>query len=91
MEANKAAIKAMLVNRVGDVGLVLAMLIAWGSFGCVGFAPLFNIAGIISEKSITLLCFFLFIGAAGKSAQFGLHTWLPDAMEGRVGPSSLSN
>jgi len=91
VEANKAAIKAMLVNRVGDVGLVLAMLVAWGDFGCVGFDSLFNLVGTISEKNTTLMCLFLFIGAVGKSAQFGLHTWLPDAMEGGTGPFGLSN
>ena len=75
----------MLVNRVGDMGLVLAMLTIWDHFGCLGFASLFNSVGISPENSIILICFFIFIGAVGKSAQFGLHTWLPDAMEGGGG------
>lgn len=91
IEANRAAIKAMLVNRVGDMGLVLAMLTIWDQFGCLGFASLFNTVGLSSGNSIILICLFLFIGAVGKSAQLGLHTWLPDAMEGGVGPSCSSN
>ena len=82
IEANRAAIKAMLVNRVGDIGFVLAMLAIWDQFGCLDFVSLFNIVGRSPSDSITFICLFLFIGAVGKSAQLGLHTWLPDAMEG---------
>ena len=82
IEANRAAIKAMLVNRVGDIGFVLAMLAIWDQFGCLDFVSLFNIVGRSPSDSITVICLFLFIGAVGKSAQLGLHTWLPDAMEG---------
>ncbi len=82
IEANKAAIKAMLVNRVGDIGFVLAMLIIWDEFGCLDFSSTFNTATFYPSNNITFICLFLFIGAVGKSAQLGLHTWLPDAMEG---------
>nr|YP_009724570.1 NADH dehydrogenase subunit 5 [Diadumene lineata]QDX17609.1 NADH dehydrogenase subunit 5 [Diadumene lineata] len=82
IEANKAAIKAMLVNRVGDIGFVLAMLAIWDQYGCLDFASLFNIVALAPSDNTTLICLFLFIGAVGKSAQLGLHTWLPDAMEG---------
>nr|YP_010868419.1 NADH dehydrogenase subunit 5 [Epizoanthus rinbou]WGU19913.1 NADH dehydrogenase subunit 5 [Epizoanthus rinbou] len=94
IEANKAAIKAMLVNRVGDIGLVLAMFAIWEEFGSLDFSSVFNTAAIAAEGPsteghITLICLFLFIGAVGKSAQLGLHTWLPDAMEGPTPVSAL--
>lgn len=83
IEANKAAIKAMLVNRVGDVGLVLAMFAIWDVFGTLDFSTVFAAAeATLDEQTATLIGIFLFIGAVGKSAQLGLHTWLPDAMEG---------
>jgi NADH:ubiquinone oxidoreductase subunit 5 (subunit L)/multisubunit Na+/H+ antiporter MnhA subunit len=72
----------MLVNRVGDIGFVLAMLAIWDQFGCLDFASTFNTVALYPSENITLICLFLFIGAVGKSAQLGLHTWLPDAMEG---------
>lgn len=72
----------MLVNRVGDIGLVLAMFAIWEEFGSLDFSSVFNAAPVAAESHITLICLFLFIGAVGKSAQLGLHTWLPDAMEG---------
>nr|URF19448.1 NADH dehydrogenase subunit 5 [Galatheanthemum sp. MT-2020] len=89
IEANKAAIKAMLVNRVGDIGFVLAMLAIWDQFGCLDFASVFNIVALSPSDNTTLICLFLFIGAVGKSAQLGLHTWLPDAMEGPTPVSAL--
>nr|YP_009160776.1 NADH dehydrogenase subunit 5 [Myriopathes japonica]AGN48525.1 NADH dehydrogenase subunit 5 [Myriopathes japonica] len=90
IEANKAAIKAMLVNRVGDIGLVLAMFAIWGQFGALDFSSTFNLAPTLtSSNNITLICLLLFIGAVGKSAQLGLHTWLPDAMEGPTPVSAL--
>nr|YP_008593260.1 NADH dehydrogenase subunit 5 [Bolocera tuediae]APD28324.1 NADH dehydrogenase subunit 5 [Bolocera sp. BZ-2016]CDG50874.1 NADH dehydrogenase subunit 5 [Bolocera tuediae] len=89
IEANKAAIKAMLVNRVGDIGFVLAMLAIWDQFGCLDFASIFNTVALFPSNNTTLICLFLFIGAVGKSAQLGLHTWLPDAMEGPTPVSAL--
>nr|QJS34504.1 NADH dehydrogenase subunit 5 [Leiopathes cf. glaberrima NB-2020]QJS34518.1 NADH dehydrogenase subunit 5 [Leiopathes expansa]QJS34532.1 NADH dehydrogenase subunit 5 [Leiopathes montana]WQH63094.1 NADH dehydrogenase subunit 5 [Leiopathes sp.] len=90
IEANKAAIKAMLVNRVGDIGLVLAMFVIWDQFGSLDFSSTFNMAAApTSSNNITLICLLLFVGAVGKSAQLGLHTWLPDAMEGPTPVSAL--
>ncbi|BFJ44961.1 NADH dehydrogenase subunit 5 (mitochondrion) [Fimbriaphyllia ancora] len=84
VEANKAAIKAMLVNRVGDMGLILAMFGILDRFGSLEFSSVFNMVVVSAQSSdITLICLLLFIGAVGKSAQLGLHTWLPDAMEGK--------
>nr|YP_010128072.1 NADH dehydrogenase subunit 5 [Gardineria hawaiiensis]QPP20599.1 NADH dehydrogenase subunit 5 [Gardineria hawaiiensis] len=90
VEANKAAIKAMLVNRVGDIGLVLAMFAILDHFGSLEFSSAFNMVVVSTpSRNITLICLLLFVGAAGKSAQLGLHTWLPDAMEGPTPVSAL--
>nr|YP_001648606.1 NADH dehydrogenase subunit 5 [Halisarca dujardinii]ABW76598.1 NADH dehydrogenase subunit 5 [Halisarca dujardinii] len=88
IKANKAAIKAMLVNRVGDIGLVLAMFLILREFGSLEFSIINNLLVIGSESS-NIICFLLFVGAIGKSAQLGLHTWLPDAMEGPTPVSAL--
>jgi len=99
IQANKAAIKAMLVNRVGDVGLALGIFVFFYFFQSVDFSTLFALAPLFKDVTfnflgidfniITLGTFFLFIGAVGKSAQLGLHTWLPDAMEGPTPVSAL--
>ena len=91
MKANKAAIKAMLVNRVGDMGLVLAMLMIFKEFGALDFTTVNGllVSPVAEEKKVTIICILLFIGAVGKSAQLGLHTWLPDAMEGPTPVSAL--
>ena len=99
LQANKAAIKAMLVNRVGDIGLVLAILVAVLVFKSVNYSLIFTVCPLYTNTflnflnfsflSIDLLAFFLFFGAVGKSAQLGLHTWLPDAMEGPTPVSAL--
>ena len=94
LQANKAAIKAMLVNRVGDFGLALGIMACFSIFQTVDFSTIFACASTYAEPTymflfcdtkyhaITVICILLFIGAVGKSAQIGLHTWLPDAMEG---------
>ena len=97
--ANNAAIKAFIVNRVGDFGLAIGIFIIFFYFGTINFQEVFNLAPQFLEKKlvffglesslITLICVFLFIGAMGKSAQFLLHTWLPDAMEGPTPVSAL--
>ena len=97
--ANAAAIKAFLVNRVGDFGLSLGILAIFLVFGTVEFDAVFaavpNQVGNEFEflgyhlDVITTICLLLFIGAMGKSAQLGLHTWLPDAMEGPTPVSAL--
>ncbi len=97
--ANAAAIKAFVVNRVGDFGFALGIMTVFWAFGSIEFAKIFPVVathtGVIwtfagqSFHLIDLACALLFIGAMGKSAQFFLHTWLPDAMEGPTPVSAL--
>jgi len=99
IQANKAAIKAMLVNRVGDFALLLAIFSIYCIFNTLDYdivftlVPLFvdyNIViGTLQFPVIDVICILLFIGCMGKSAQLGLHTWLPDAMEGPTPVSAL--
>ena len=91
IKANKAAIKAMLMNRVGDVGLVLAMIIILRDFGSLNFSSILGSLEVLelSNGEMTVISLLLFLGAVGKSAQLGLHTWLPDAMEGPTPVSAL--
>lgn len=99
IQANKAAIKAMLMNRVGDFALALAIFLSFYLFSTVDYSVIFSLVpnfvnhtlNILNFKinAIELLCFLLFFGAVGKSAQLGLHTWLPDAMEGPTPVSAL--
>jgi NADH-quinone oxidoreductase subunit L len=97
--ANAAAIKAFIVNRVGDFGFALGIFATFYVFGAVQFDTVF--AAVPAQAATTIdflgmrvstmdtLCILLFIGAMGKSAQIGLHTWLPDAMEGPTPVSAL--
>ena len=97
--ANKAAIKAFLVNRIGDFGLAIGVFLIFLYFGTLNYEEVFQQVSKFSNKEInflgfdsnliTLISLFLFIGAMGKSAQFFLHTWLPDAMEGPTPVSHL--
>jgi NADH-quinone oxidoreductase subunit L len=97
--ANNAAMKAFIVNRVGDFGLAIGIFLIFFYFGTINFKEVFDLAPQFLDKNlmffgfesslITLICLFLFIGAMGKSAQFLLHTWLPDAMEGPTPVSAL--
>ena len=97
--ANAAAMKAFIVNRVGDFGFSLGIFLVFVLFGSVGFDAIFPRAGELVNQSfrflgydwnaLTLTCLLLFMGAMGKSAQFLLHTWLPDAMEGPTPVSAL--
>jgi len=97
--ANDAAIKAFIVNRVGDFGFSLGIFAVFVIFGSLDFSTVFGMApGAVGTTinflgwqvpSLTLACILLFIGAMGKSAQLGLHTWLPDAMEGPTPVSAL--
>ncbi len=91
IKANKAAIKAMLINRVGDLGLIIALVMIYKEFGTLDFSIISSLLVIldINKNSLTVICLLLFIGAIGKSAQLGLHTWLPDAMEGPTPVSAL--
>ena len=98
-EANAAAIKAFVVNRVGDFGFALGIFAVFMLTGAVDFDTVFAQAPALAGKTIhffgwhvdalTLICLLLFMGAMGKSAQFLLHTWLPDAMEGPTPVSAL--
>jgi NADH-quinone oxidoreductase subunit L len=97
--ANAAAIKAFVVNRVGDFGFALGIFLIFYLFGTVNYTEVFELIPQSLEKdlsflginfnSINLICILLFIGAMGKSAQIFLHTWLPDAMEGPTPVSAL--
>ncbi len=97
--ANSAAIKAFLVNRVGDFGLALGIFLIFYLFGTVNYSEVFElIPSVIDKKllflgieikAIDLICLLLLVGAMGKSAQILLHTWLPDAMEGPTPVSAL--
>ncbi|MDB3873152.1 NADH-quinone oxidoreductase subunit L [Pelagibacteraceae bacterium] len=97
--ANAAAIKAFVVNRVGDFGLAIGIFLIYKYTGSLNFSEVFqSIPSLVDKKInfigiegniITFICVFLFIGAMGKSAQLFLHTWLPDAMEGPTPVSAL--
>ena len=97
--ANAAAIKAFIVNRVGDFGFALGIMAIFFVFGSLDFTTVFEAAKTHAGKTfefagyqvdiLTTICLLLFMGAMGKSAQFLLHTWLPDAMEGPTPVSAL--
>lgn len=97
--ASAAAIKAFIVNRVGDIGLALGIFLIFHKLGSVTYSEIFaSITTLVGNKTIilggefdtiTLICCLIFIGCMGKSAQLGLHTWLPDAMEGPTPVSAL--
>jgi NADH-quinone oxidoreductase subunit L len=87
--AATAAKKAFLMNRVGDVGLVLAIFVIWRSLGTVRFSEVFARAGELSGPTLLAITLLLLLGACGKSGQFPLQAWLPDAMEGPTPVSAL--
>jgi NADH-quinone oxidoreductase subunit L len=87
--AATAAKKAFVTNRVGDVGLSLAVVLVFATFGTVSFSEVFARAGSLSSGTATAICLLLLLGACAKSAQFPLHVWLPDAMEGPTPASAL--
>ena len=99
LQASKASIKAMLMNRVGDIGLALGIMGIYSQCQTVNFACAFACAPKLAETTftfctmevdvLTTICILLFIGSIGKSAQLGFHTWLPDAMEGPTPVSAL--
>jgi NADH-quinone oxidoreductase subunit L len=97
--ANDAAIKAFVVNRIGDFGFALGIMTVFWAFGTIQFAEIFPQVAANADRAwafagqsfrlMDLACALLFVGAMGKSAQFFLHTWLPDAMEGPTPVSAL--
>jgi NADH-quinone oxidoreductase subunit L len=89
--AARAAMKAFLVTRLGDLGLLLAIILIWTKTGTfdIGEIQELAVAGAISVNVLTVFALGVFAGAAGKSAQFPLHVWLPDAMEGPTPVSAL--
>jgi len=97
--ANAAAIKAFIVNRVGDFGFAIGIFLIFFFYGTVNYNEVFQQTPLLLQKEIiflgiefnliTLICLLLFFGAMGKSAQILLHTWLPDAMEGPTPVSAL--
>nr|YP_010199528.1 NADH dehydrogenase subunit 5 [Gracilaria baiana]UAD89386.1 NADH dehydrogenase subunit 5 [Gracilaria baiana] len=99
LAANQSAIKALVVNRIGDFGLSLGILTVFYIFQSVDYFIIFSLSPLFSNyyfnfgginiSGLTLIGVFLFVGAVGKSAQLGLHTWLPDAMEGPTPVSAL--
>lgn len=99
IQANKSAMKAIIVNRFGDFGIYFFLLIIYFFFRSFDFSIVFSSMPFLLNKEIyflnaniavvDFLSFFVFLGAAGKSAQIGLHTWLPDAMEGPTPVSAL--
>lgn len=102
IQANKAAIKAMLMNRIGDIGFLIGVSLTFALFKTVDFSALNHLASVVSQHHpywiswnginicyLDAICFFFLIGVVGKSAQLGLHTWLPAAMEGPTPVSAL--
>lgn len=99
VQANKAALKAMILNRVADVLFLLAILLILVTFKTLDFLVVFQLVPLVAPEKIfflgmvlgklDLIGFFLLLGAVGKSAQLGLHLWLPDAMEGPTPVSAL--
>jgi NADH-ubiquinone oxidoreductase chain 5 len=104
IQANKAAMKAMIVNRIGDWGFALGIIGVFYLFKSVEYSTIFAMVPLMSvtenvisidsltlsgSTMLTIVSLFLFVGAVGKSAQIGLHTWLPDAMEGPTPVSAL--
>ncbi len=99
IQANKAAMKALIINRIGDFGLSLGIASLFLQFSSLDFPVIFALVPYLYEETfifltfeinkITLSSLLIFIGAIGKSAQIGLHTWLPDAMEGPTPVSAL--
>ena len=99
LQANKSAIKAIIVNKIGDFGIAIAIFAIYATFKSLEYAVVFPLVPFFLDETfiifgfsfnkITFISLFLFLGAVGKSAQLGLHTWLPDAMEGPTPVSAL--
>src|SRR6201993_2433699 len=86
---NRAANKAFVMNRIGDLGFLLGIILIFINFGSISFGEVFNKASSVPTSTITAIALLLFVGAMGKSAQLPLYTWLPDAMAGPTPVSAL--
>ena len=86
VQANKAAVKALTVNRVGDSFLSVGLFALLWTCGSLEYASVYSVTPLLNETAITIIALLLFGGAMSKSAQVPLHTWLPDAMEGYSKP-----
>jgi NADH-quinone oxidoreductase subunit L len=86
---NDAARKAFVMNRIGDLGFLLGIILIFVTYGTISYGDVFAKAGVSSESVVTSIALLLFIGAMGKSAQIPLYTWLPDAMAGPTPVSAL--
>ena len=87
--ASKAGNKAFIINRIGDFGFLIGLMIVLNTFETFDFKTVMSLSSTISESTVTIICLFLLLGAFGKSAQFPLFSWLPDAMEGPTPASAL--
>ena len=87
--ASKAGNKAFIINRIGDFGFLIGLMIVLNTFKTFDFKTVMSLSSTISESTVTIICLFLLLGAFGKSAQFPLFSWLPDAMEGPTPASAL--
>lgn len=86
---NNSARKAFVMNRIGDLGFLLGIILIFVTYGSISYNEVFNNAGTASTTIVTSIALLLFIGAMGKSAQIPLYTWLPDAMAGPTPVSAL--
>ena len=82
IQANKAAILALTMNRVGDMGLSIGFFALFALFGSLDYSVVFSITPLMNETAITIIGILLLTGAMAKSAQIPLHSWLPGSMEG---------
>lgn len=84
IQSNKAAILALTMNRVGDMGLSIGFFALFAVFGSLDYSTIFSITPFVNETAITIISLLIFMGAMAKSAQLGLHSWLPGSMEARI-------
>jgi NADH-ubiquinone oxidoreductase chain 5 len=84
LQANKAAIQAILMNRIGDWGFSLGLFSIFLIFGNLDLTTIVTLTPIVNNDLLNIISLFLLLGAMAKSAQIGLHVWLPNAMEGKL-------
>lgn len=90
LQANKSAIKALTINRVGDMFLTIGLFTCFWALGNLDFSTVFSLTPYINETLVAIITISFLLAAMGKSAQIGLHTWLPDAMEGKIATHFIS-